>query len=37
MKSTEKLWDKFNQLEIFDEPLTDKIRICMELEDNKEL
>lgn len=27
MDSSEKLWDLFNQLEIFDEPLTDKMKI----------
>ena len=35
MDTSEKLWDLFNQLEIFDEPLTDKMRICMTLEDTE--
>lgn len=32
MKNNEELLDKFNQLEIFDASLTDKINICLHLE-----
>lgn len=35
VENIEKLWKKFNQLEVFDEPLTDKLRICINLEDIK--
>jgi hypothetical protein len=33
MKDVNELWDKFNQIEIFEEPLTDKMEICIKLED----
>ena len=33
MKDVDKLWDKFNQQEIFEESFTENLRICMNLED----